>query len=194
MAWFRVRGPPPDQAFTFTLIDIHTDPDEVTRELDALADVYRVVRDDGRHEDDIILLGDLNVDDAHLGRLGKVPQIMPAISGVATNTRGTKQYDNLLFSKVGHQRIHRPLGRVRSDPPVQSDDRRGLASLGPHARLGRVQHLRRRPRRPDRHPAGRAGEVNTGAWRPGRGRLMRAGGHRLDLRDRCCGVPGRGLK
>jgi deoxyribonuclease-1-like protein len=100
VAWFRVRGPPPEQAFTFTLIDIHTDPDEVTREVDALADVYRVVRDDGRHEDDIILLGDLNADDAHLGRLGALPQIMAAISGVATNTRGTKQYDNLLFSKV----------------------------------------------------------------------------------------------
>jgi deoxyribonuclease-1-like protein len=100
VAWFRVRGPPPDQAFTFTLVDIHTDPDEVTREVDALADVVRAVRDDGRHEDDIILLGDLNADDTHLGRLGSLPQIMPAISGVPTNTRGTKQYDNLLFSKV----------------------------------------------------------------------------------------------
>jgi endonuclease/exonuclease/phosphatase (EEP) superfamily protein YafD len=100
VAWFRVRGPPPEQAFTFTLVDVHTDPDEVSREVDALADVYRVVRDDGRHEDDIILLGDLNTDDGHLGRLGQVPQIMPAISGMATNTRGNKQYDNLLFSKV----------------------------------------------------------------------------------------------
>jgi endonuclease/exonuclease/phosphatase family metal-dependent hydrolase len=100
VAWFRVRGPPVDQAFTFTLIDIHTDPDETTQELDALADVYRVVRDDGRHEDDIILLGDLNVDDAHLGRMGKTPGISPAISGLPTNTRGTKQYDNLLFSKT----------------------------------------------------------------------------------------------
>ena len=51
-------------------------------------------------EDDIILLGDLNVDDAHLGRMGKVSGIFPAISGVPTNTRGTKQYDNLLFSKT----------------------------------------------------------------------------------------------
>jgi deoxyribonuclease-1-like protein len=100
VAWFRVRGPPQDQAFTFTLVDIHTDPDEVTREVDALADVVRVVRNDGRHEDDIILLGDLNADDAHLGRLGSLPQIMAAISGVMTNTRGTHQYDNLLFSKV----------------------------------------------------------------------------------------------
>ena len=28
VASFRIRGPPPDQAFTFTLIDIHTEPAE----------------------------------------------------------------------------------------------------------------------------------------------------------------------
>jgi endonuclease/exonuclease/phosphatase family metal-dependent hydrolase len=100
VGWFRVRGPPPEQAFTFSLVNIHTDPDEVNRELDALADVYRVVRDDWRGEDDVILLGDLNADDQHLGRLGLVPQIYCAISGVASNTRGTKLYDNLVFTKT----------------------------------------------------------------------------------------------
>ena len=41
VGWFRVRGPPPDQAFTFSLVDIHTDPDETKQELDALGDVFR---------------------------------------------------------------------------------------------------------------------------------------------------------
>ena len=97
VAWFRVRGPPPDKAFTFTLVNIHTDPDETRQELDALADVYRVVRDDGRQEDDVIILGDLNVDDRNLGRLGAIPGIMWVISGTPTNTSGTAQYDNLVF-------------------------------------------------------------------------------------------------
>jgi endonuclease/exonuclease/phosphatase family metal-dependent hydrolase len=100
VGWFRVRGPPTDEAFTFKLIDIHTDPDETKTELDALGDVYRAVRDDGRGEDDVILLGDLNVDDRHLGRLGEVSQIMWVISGVPTNTRGDKHYDNILFSRA----------------------------------------------------------------------------------------------
>jgi endonuclease/exonuclease/phosphatase family metal-dependent hydrolase len=100
VGWFRVRGPAPDQAFTFTLVDIHTDPDETRTELDALAAVFRAVRDDGRGEDDVIILGDLNVDDHHLGMLGQLPQIHWAISGVATNTRGSKLYDNLVFSRV----------------------------------------------------------------------------------------------
>ena len=100
VGWFRVRGPPPDQAFTFSLVDIHTDPDETGREFDALADVFRAVRDDGRGEDDVILLGDLNVDDQHLGRLGQIADIHWVISGVATNTRGNHLYDNLVFSRV----------------------------------------------------------------------------------------------
>lgn len=98
VGWFRVRGPPPEEAFTFSLVNIHTDPDETDQELDALADVFRVVRDDGRGEDDVIVLGDLNVDEAHLGRLGQISNIRWAVSRVATNTRGTKQYDNIVFS------------------------------------------------------------------------------------------------
>lgn len=97
---FRVRGPPPERAFTFTLINIHTDPDETDQELDALDDVFREVRGDGRGEDDIILLGDLNVDDRHLGELGAMPGVMWLISGVPTNTRGTHQYDNIVLHRA----------------------------------------------------------------------------------------------
>ena len=97
IGWFRVRGPAPEQAFTFSLVNIHTDPDETDQELDTLDDVFRVVRDDGRHEDDVIILGDLNVDDRHLGQLGQLPGIAWVISGLPTNTKGNAQYDNIVF-------------------------------------------------------------------------------------------------
>jgi len=100
VAWFRVRGPSPEEAFTFTLVNIHTDPDETDQELDALDDVFRVVRDDGRGEDDVIILGDLNVDEHHLGELGQVPNITWAISGKPTNTRKNHAYDNLVFDRL----------------------------------------------------------------------------------------------
>ena len=99
VATFMTRGVDPDQAFTFTLVNIHTDPDDVQSEVDALAEVYRVVRRTGRGEDDIILLGDFNADDRHLGRLNQLPGMVPLISGVATNARQTKQYDNLIIHK-----------------------------------------------------------------------------------------------
>lgn len=100
VGWFRVRGPPPDQAFTFTVINIHVDPDDVRRELNALDDVFRAVRDDGREEDDVLLVGDLNADDRHLGQLGQTAAIFAAISGVPTTVQGGGQLDNLLFDQT----------------------------------------------------------------------------------------------
>jgi endonuclease/exonuclease/phosphatase family metal-dependent hydrolase len=98
VAWFRVRGPSPTEAFTFTLVNIHTDPDETKTEVEALSYAYTAVRDDGRGEDDTILLGDLNVNDRQLGRLGALPGMAAAIVGTPTNTRGNQQYDNVLFT------------------------------------------------------------------------------------------------
>jgi len=100
VAWFRVRGPPKDEAFTFTLVNIHTDPDDVRREVNALDDVFRAVRDDGREEDDVILLGDLNTDDQHLGQIGQSSAITAVISGVPTTVRGGSQLDNILFEEL----------------------------------------------------------------------------------------------
>jgi deoxyribonuclease-1-like protein len=99
VARFRVRGVPADIAFAFNLVDIHTDPDETATELDALADVFVGVQRNGSGEDDVILLGDLNVDEYHLGRLGRLPNISAAITGIATNTRRDKMYDNIVFDR-----------------------------------------------------------------------------------------------
>jgi hypothetical protein len=96
---FRTRGPSQAEAFTFTLINVATDPDNAPLELDLLADVYRTVRDDGRNEDDIILLGDLESDDAHLGRLGHLLGVEPLLSGVPTTVRGTQLLDNILLNR-----------------------------------------------------------------------------------------------
>ena len=44
VATFRVRGVPSHEAFQFKLVNIHTDPDETKTELDALGDVFVVLR------------------------------------------------------------------------------------------------------------------------------------------------------
>lgn len=90
-------------AFTFTLVNVHTDPDALvlTQELEALAEVYRVVRRAGGNEDDVIMLGDFNADDQKMGqtRLGLIPDLKPLVrgSGVFSNTRQNALYDNLLI-------------------------------------------------------------------------------------------------
>lgn len=99
VAGFRARGPPPEAAFTFTLVNIHTDPDEVPAELAALDDVYRAVRRDGRGEDDVILLGDLNAGPDEFSPLCSTCGLSPVVAGVPTNTRQSKTYDNLLVDQ-----------------------------------------------------------------------------------------------
>lgn len=96
-ARFRARTNPPEQGFTFFLVNAHTDPDEVPEEVAALADVFRVMQQARPDEDDVILLGDLNASESQLGPLAQIPGISWAIRGAMTNTRKNKMYDNLLF-------------------------------------------------------------------------------------------------
>jgi len=102
VGWFRARGPAPEQAFTFSLATIHTDPDEVDQELDVLDEVFFKVRDDPqRGEDDCVMLGDFNAKATSLRKLGKIKGLIKVVSGeTPTNTRHTAQYDNILFQET----------------------------------------------------------------------------------------------
>jgi endonuclease/exonuclease/phosphatase family metal-dependent hydrolase len=97
VGWFRARGAPPEQAFTFTLVNVHTDPEEVDRELDALADVYLNVQGDARQEDDTIMLGDFNANDRNLRRLGQIAGLRQLVVNTPTNTLQNAMYDNMIF-------------------------------------------------------------------------------------------------
>jgi deoxyribonuclease-1-like protein len=100
---FRTRAS--STPFTFYLVAVDTDPEKPAPELDFLADVFRTMRDmpraDGPGEDDVIMLGDFEADDRHLGRLGNVPGLAAAIGDIfPTTVRGTKMADNILFNRV----------------------------------------------------------------------------------------------
>ena len=100
-ARFRTKVTPETNAFTFILVNIHTDPDETKTELDALGDLYPLVQQKNPWaEDDVILLGDLNVNNKKLGKLGALPDITYTVHGEPTNTRQTKSYDNIVFSRT----------------------------------------------------------------------------------------------
>lgn len=96
---FRTRVTPADQAFTFWLVDIHTDPDEVPQELEALTGVFQSMQTLRPDEDDVILLGDLNAGPAEFSSFKRIPGIGWAVSGTTTNTRRSKTYDNLVFAR-----------------------------------------------------------------------------------------------
>lgn len=97
VAWFRVRGPAPESAFTFSLVNVQVAPELAEQEVDVLADVFNAVRNDGRGEDDVILLGDFHVADDSFNQLNELPGVVWAIAGLPTNTRGDAPCANLVF-------------------------------------------------------------------------------------------------
>lgn len=103
VAHFQVLAPNNLPPFTFTLINIHTDPDEIRTELNVLGDVYRNVRQFEFPEDDVILLGDLNCGPKDFRGLGQIPGIYPLIQNVFTNTRQSKLYDNIVVDQYSSQ-------------------------------------------------------------------------------------------
>ncbi len=118
---FRVRGPDPAQAFTFTLVNVETDPDHATAELDVLAEVFRAVRDDGRGEDDIILLGDLENDDQHLGQLGKLLGVTALRLGHTNHHPRRQSNGQYPPGPSGYQRVYRTRRGRGYDAGVRAD-------------------------------------------------------------------------
>ena len=98
VGWFRARGPSPEQAFTFSLASVKIRADDPTAELAHLAELFRAIRNDGRGEDDVLIVGDFNAGDQQLQPLGKRAGLTWVVSNRPTTTRYTSQFDNLVFS------------------------------------------------------------------------------------------------
>jgi endonuclease/exonuclease/phosphatase family metal-dependent hydrolase len=100
-ASFQVNISPRDGwvPFSFTLVNVHTSPSVAAAELNVLDDVFRSIRSYGYPEDDVILLGDLNVGPNQLQQLGQIPGMLSAAGTAPTNTKGDKQYDYILLDR-----------------------------------------------------------------------------------------------
>lgn len=98
VAWFRARGVPTDQAFTFSLANVQLDPQRPDRELRYISELFRAIRDDGRGEDDVIIAGNFNSGDRGLAPIQQKSGLTWVISGTPTNTNRTAQFDNIVFN------------------------------------------------------------------------------------------------
>ena len=96
VGWFRCKAVPTDKAFTFTLVNLRLDPIANGRELKLLPDLIRSVRQDGRSEDDIILLGNFGYSDTEMRSLQKIGMLF-ALEGIPTTVTGEAMLDNIVF-------------------------------------------------------------------------------------------------
>lgn len=99
VAWFRTR-PKDGDAYTFTLVNVHLDPQSTSNEMLRVAQIFRAVRNDGRHEDDVILAGDFGISASQLNDLA-IGQGLQAVNvDLATDTRSSAQYDNFMLDPL----------------------------------------------------------------------------------------------
>jgi len=96
VGWFRCKAVSIDKAFTFSLVNLRLDPLASDRELKLLPDLIRSVRQDGRSEDDIILLGNFGFSDSEMSSLQNIGMQF-AIEGIPTTVTGEAMLDNIVF-------------------------------------------------------------------------------------------------
>lgn len=98
VAHFRCRAYPGEFGFSFVLMNAHTSPQTTAIEFTALQQIIPLVRRNHPQEDDFILLGDLNEEPGKFIAYSWFQNQTVAIpSRWKTNTRMTKNYDNLVF-------------------------------------------------------------------------------------------------
>ncbi len=100
VAWFRCKGVPTQQAFTFSLVNVRIDPDAAHAELGLLPNLIEAVTRDGRGEDDWILAGDFGVAASQLTMLDR-SQVRFAVQETPTDVVGEQMRDLILFSSRG---------------------------------------------------------------------------------------------
>lgn len=100
VAWFRTRGVPPQRAFTFSMVCMEIDDQNPRKELSQMGLLMRTIRNDGRGEDDIILVGDFQADDRGLDAIRNQAGLGWVVTNHFTNVARDRQYDNIVFSET----------------------------------------------------------------------------------------------
>ena len=100
VAWFRARGAAPEKALTFTLVNLDFDADRPEQELANLGKLFRAIRNDGRGEDDVLIVGDFHAGDRALQPVRKRAGLTWVVSNRPTDTKHQSQFDNLVFSEA----------------------------------------------------------------------------------------------
>ena len=97
---FKTRGPVDNEAFTFSLVNVKAGHRHPQRELTGLIELFRAIRNDGRGEDDVLLVGDFDGEGSALQPMQKRAGLTWVVSDHGTNYFNTTQYDNLVFNEV----------------------------------------------------------------------------------------------
>ncbi len=97
VAWFRAAEPPASQAWTFSLVNIRIDLARAPSEVALLPGMLSAIRADGRSEDDVVLAGLFQADDAYLLPTIAGEKVKAAVRSLPTDIFGQYQTSNVLI-------------------------------------------------------------------------------------------------
>ncbi|MDR1957455.1 MAG: hypothetical protein LBQ54_00125 [Planctomycetaceae bacterium] len=102
MASFCTSLPPPEKAFTFTLVSVKIDEERRETEVRSLGNLYKSIRDlrSAEAEDDIIMLGNFAMPVRMIDSLAMVPNLAAAHSDLPTSADMTLSGENILFDRL----------------------------------------------------------------------------------------------
>ena len=97
VGWFRAIGPADSKAWTFSLVNVRIDLARAPSEVAILPSMLKAIHQDGRGEDDVVLTGLFQADDAYL--LGTFQQagMVAAVESRPTDIFGRYQTSNLIL-------------------------------------------------------------------------------------------------
>ncbi len=98
VAWFRPVQPDSQSAWTFSMVNVQIDLAQAADEVQLLSQIMSSVRFDGRGEDDVVLAGLFQADDAYLLPTMGGKDLQAAVRGTATDIFGKHQVSNLLVN------------------------------------------------------------------------------------------------
>jgi deoxyribonuclease-1-like protein len=100
VASFRSARPSPQVAWTFSLINVRIDLARAATEVALLPGIFESVRRDGRGEDDVLMLGLFQADDAYLLPTMGSSSMRAAVQARSTDVFGRYQTSNLLLDSI----------------------------------------------------------------------------------------------
>lgn len=100
VASFRAAKPPAEQAWTFSLVNVRVDLARAQTEVALLPAIMKSVRSDGRGEDDVVVVGLFQADDAYLIPTMGGGAIRTAVASRSTDVFGRYQTSNVIIDTV----------------------------------------------------------------------------------------------
>lgn len=102
VAWFRAAEQTPTRAWTFSFVNVRIDLAKAPSEVALLPGIVKAIRNDGRGEDDLVLAGLFQADDAYLLPTIDGEKMRAAVRSRPTDIFGRYQTSNLLIETASN--------------------------------------------------------------------------------------------